>query len=67
MLHDPAAPAGAEPFASVSVVHPLGGGVTLDWLIERILEWDEVLAEDRRAARARKRKDKVLLNNATVH
>lgn len=57
LLQDPAAPEGAEPFASVSVVHPLGGGVTLDWLIQRVEEWDAVLTEHRRAARARKRKD----------
>ena len=59
LLQDPAAPAGAEPFASVSVVHALSGGVTLDWLMHRIQEWDAVLTEDRRAARARKRRDKV--------
>jgi len=67
LLQDPAAPAGAEPFASVSVVHPLSGGVTLDWLIQRVEEWDSVLAEHRRAARARKRRDQVSLANATVH
>ena len=67
LLRDPGAPEGAVPFASVSVVHPLSGGVTLDWLIERIEEWDEVLAQHRREARARKRKDKGSVANATVH
>ena len=67
LLDDPAARPGAEPFATVSTVHALSGGVTLDWLIERIEEWDAVLTENRRAARARKRTDNVSLANTTVH
>ncbi len=67
LLQDPAAPAGAEPFASVSVVHPLSGGVTLDWLIQRVEEWDAVLTGHRRAARARKRKAKLPPVETTVH
>lgn len=64
---EPGAPEGAEPVLSVSVVHPLGGGVTLAWLIERIQDWDAMLAAHRRAARPRKQKDKVSLASATVH
>jgi hypothetical protein len=67
LLRDPAAPDGAEPYAAVSVVHALSGGVTLDWLLARIDEWDSVLAADRREARLRKRRDKVSVPNATVH
>jgi hypothetical protein len=49
----PGAPEGAEPYATVSVVLPFGGGVTIPWLIERIHEWDAMLAGERRAARRR--------------
>jgi hypothetical protein len=45
------APEGAEPVATVSVVHSFGGGVSLEWLMERIREWDEVLAENRQEVR----------------
>jgi hypothetical protein len=44
-------PESAEPVATMSVVHSLGGGVSLEWLMERIREWDEVLAENRRGVR----------------
>ena len=64
---EPGAPDGAEPVLSVSVVHPLRGGVTLAWLIERIEEWDAMLAAHRRAARPRKRREKVPIASATVH
>jgi hypothetical protein len=47
----PDAPEGAEPIATMSVVHPFRGGVTLDWLIARIGEWDAMLREHRRMAR----------------
>lgn len=50
----PDAPPGAEPIATMSVVHGLGGGVTLDWLIARIGEWDAMLREHRRMARRRR-------------
>ena len=55
LLASPDAPEGAEPFAEVSVVHRFGGGVTLDWLIERVQEWDTALAQGRREARRRPR------------
>jgi hypothetical protein len=45
------APEAGEPVATVSVVHALGGGVTVDWLIERIREWDDTLAAHRRELR----------------
>lgn len=51
LLAAPDAPADAEPIAVVSVVHPFGGGVTVNWLIERITEWETVLAEHRRLVR----------------
>lgn len=51
LLDAPHAPEGAEPYASVSVVHAFSGGVTLRWLVERIREWDAMLREHRRAAR----------------
>jgi len=44
-------PEGAKPVATVSVVHAFGGGVTLDWLVERIQEWDDALAGRRREVR----------------
>jgi hypothetical protein len=47
----PDAPEGAEPIATMSVVHAFSGGVTLDWLIARIGEWDAMLREHRRMAR----------------
>jgi hypothetical protein len=62
----PDAPEGAEPVATVSVVHPFGGGVTLEWLIERIQEWEAVLAEHRREVR-RGRADKVAATTDRVH
>lgn len=51
MLQAPDAPEGAEPHATVSVVHAFSGGVTLEWLLARVAEWDAVLREHRRAAR----------------
>jgi hypothetical protein len=50
MLDAPDAPEGAEPYATVSVVHAFGGGVTLEWLIALIGEWDAALREHRRVA-----------------
>ena len=61
------APDGAEPVVSISVVHPFSGGVTLAWLMERIKEWDAVLAEHRRAARRERKKVKLAQTNDTVH
>jgi hypothetical protein len=58
------APEGAEPVATVSVVHSFGGGVSLEWLMERIREWDEVLAENRREVR---RAVKAAADRPTVH
>lgn len=42
---------GLEPVLAVSVVHPVGGGVTVDWLIERIQEWNAMIAAHRRELR----------------
>ena len=60
-----AAPEGAEPVARVSVVHACGGGVTVDWLTERIREWDAMLAEHRREMRRAVRAAES--NSPTVH
>jgi len=46
-----AAPEGGQPVLTVSVVHAFSGGVTLEWLVARITEWDATLAEHRRATR----------------
>ena len=51
---DAAAPEGGEPVLTVSVVHAFDGGVTLDWLMARIAEWDATLAEHRRLTRRAK-------------
>jgi len=48
---DAAAPEGGEPVLTVSVVHAFDGGVTLEWLMARITEWDATLAEHRRLTR----------------
>jgi hypothetical protein len=61
------APEGAEPVVRISVVHPFGGGVTLGWLVERIREWDAMLAEHRRAARRGGKRAAVAATPDTVH
>ena len=61
----PDAPEGAEPVVSISVVHPVGGGVTLAWLIERIGEWDAVIAARWRELRPGRRRRAVIPD--TVH
>ena len=64
----PDAPPGAEPYATVSVILPFGGGVTLAWLIERIHEWDRMLAEQRRVTRRRQRNPRPAVHvTDTVH
>ena len=64
----PDAPAGAEPHATVSVVHAFSGGVSLDWLIARIGEWEAVLREHRRVARSgRPRASHPRVSAQTVH
>lgn len=45
------APPDAVPVAVASSIHTFTGGVTLDWLIERVQEWDEMLAANKRQAR----------------
>lgn len=40
-----------EPVLSVSVVHAVSGGVTLNCRVERIAEWDALLAAHRRELR----------------
>ena len=52
LMAAPDAPEGAEPHATVSVVHAFSGGVSLDWLIARIGEWEAVLKEHRRVVRS---------------
>lgn len=63
----PDAPENGEPVLTVSVVHPFSGGVTLQWLIERIREWDAMLAEHRRAARRGRRRAASAPATQTVH
>jgi hypothetical protein len=59
---------GRVPFMTVSNVHSFGGGVTFEWLIERVREWDLALAEHRRdARRGRKRKSRRTPKAETVH
>jgi hypothetical protein len=68
MKEAPDAPEGAEPYATVSVVHAFSGGVTLDWLIARISEWDAVLKEHRREVRkGRPRASNAGASAETVH
>jgi hypothetical protein len=42
---------GVDPVLSVSVVHAVGGGVGLAWMVQRIGEWDALLTEHRRELR----------------
>jgi hypothetical protein len=52
----------------MSVVHAFSGGVTLDWLIARIGEWDAMLREHRRRARkARSSRANIATAAETVH
>jgi hypothetical protein len=60
-------PEGAEPVATVSVVHAFGGGVTVEWLVERMREWDEVLAAHRRELRQRRTAKTITAPEATIH
>ena len=50
-------PEPGDSMVSISGFHAFTGGVTLDWLSERVREWDRALAEHRREMR-RARKDK---------
>jgi hypothetical protein len=68
MLKAPDAPEGAEPYVTVSVVHTFTGGVTVEWLIARIVEWDGVLREHGRMARKDRSRGRVAHAPAeTVH
>jgi hypothetical protein len=60
---------GDEPVGTIAGVHAFGGGVTIDWLIERITGWDEVLREQQRVARnaARRGHRSRSRAEATVH
>ena len=46
-----------DTMVSISGFHAFTGGVTREWLVERVHEWDRALAEHRRELR-RERKDK---------
>jgi hypothetical protein len=60
------APPEAEATLTLRVVLPFGGGVTLDWLVQRIQEWEAVLMEHRRTAR-RAERERAPLVRETVH
>ncbi|MBA2303555.1 MAG: hypothetical protein H0W08_13085 [Acidobacteria bacterium] len=62
-----AAPEGGEPVLTVSVVHAFSGGVTLEWLVARITEWDATLAEHRRLTRRANKVANAAWLNQTVH
>lgn len=64
----PGAPEDADPYTTVSVVHAFSGGVTLEWLIARIGEWDAMLREGRRAVRkGRSRRSATVPVGPTIH
>ncbi len=69
LLKDAAeAPEDGDPYTTVSVVHAFSGGVTLEWLIARIGEWDAMLREGRRAVRkGRSRRPTTLPAGPTIH
>ena len=48
-------PPDAVPIAEVTVMHSFIGGVTLEWLIARIQEWDGGLAEHKQEVRGMKK------------
>lgn len=57
-----------DPYTTVSVVHAFSGGVTLEWLMARIGEWDAMLREGRRAVRrGRTRRPTHLPASETIH
>ena len=61
-------PSDAQGMFTISAIHAFTGGVTEAWLRARIREWDEALAEQRRALRRdRKRPSRATPPSETIH